>query len=135
MSVISWNDDYNVNVEIIDTQHRKLLELVRNLHSAVEARIDKESLKQLLVDLVEFTDTHFATEEQYMKEYEFPGYDVHCKEHEMLLGHMHDLVERVSSGKYPTFYSDYDVSNDWALVHIAQFDKGLGQFLNSKGVY
>ena len=49
--------------------------------------------------------------------------------------HMNDLVAMVSSGKYPTFYSDYDVSTDWALLHISEFDKDLGAFLNSKDVY
>lgn len=135
MPIVTWCDDYNVNVEEIDIQHRKILELVNNLHSSVEACIDKNDLKDLLVELVEFTRMHFSTEEQLMEKYDHPEREEHLSEHRILLQHMTDLVAVVSRGKYPTFYSDYDVSTDWAMVHISEFDKGLGAFLNSKDVY
>ncbi|MBL3529413.1 MAG: hemerythrin family protein [gamma proteobacterium endosymbiont of Lamellibrachia anaximandri] len=112
-----------------------MLELVNHLHTAVEACIDKNDLKTLLVDLVEFTRMHFSTEEQLMKKYDFPGFAKHHQEHRMLLKHLGYLVTAVSNGEYPTFYSDYDVSTDWALLHITDFDISLGAFLNSKNVY
>lgn len=135
MPIVTWCDEYNVNVEEIDTQHRKLLELVNDLHSSVEACVDKNDLKNLLIELLEFTKVHFSTEERFMKEYDYPELAEHHKEHRILLQHMDNLVAVVSSGRYPTFYSDYDVSSDWALVHISEFDKSLGIFLNSKNVY
>jgi len=135
MSTATWRDEYSVNVREIDVQHQKMLELVSDLHSAVEACIDKARLKDLLLELVEFTRMHFLSEEKWMKEYDYPELVKHHKEHRVLLHHMNDLVLAVSSGKYPTFYSDYDVSTDWALIHISEHDKSLGAFLNSKGVY
>jgi hemerythrin len=135
MPTVKWLDEYSVNVKGIDFQHQQLLELVNNLHAAVEACIDKNRLKDLLLELVEFTRMHFSTEEQLMKKYDYPDLVKHHKEHRILLHHMNDLVIAVSSGKYPTFYSDYDVSTDWALVHIAEHDKDLGAFLNDNGVY
>lgn len=135
MPIVTWCDDYNVNVEEIDVQHRTMLELVNNLHSAVEACIDKDDLKDLLGELVESTRVHFSTEEQLMNKYDYPEFAKHHQEHKMLLQHMNELVAAVSSGKHPTFYSDYDVSTDWALLHIFECDKSLGVFLNSKGVY
>jgi len=130
MPIFNWSEEYNVNVDKIDKQHRHLLLLVNNLHAAVEARIDKEELKTMLIELVEFTHTHFATEEQLMSKYNYPAQKAHHKEHKMLLKHLKDLVAGVSKGKYPTFYSDYDVSTDWALTHICAYDKPLGIFLN-----
>ncbi len=135
MPIVTWCDEYSVNVEEIDIQHQKMLELVNHLHSAVEACIDKNDLKTLLVDLVEFTRLHFSTEEQLMKKHDYPGFAKHHQEHRMLLKHLGYLVTAVSNGKYPTFYSDYDVSTDWALLHITDFDISLGAFLNSKNVY
>ena len=135
MPIVTWCDDYNVNVEEIDTQHQEMLELVNKLHSSVEACIDKNILKDLLVELVECTRIHFSTEEQLMEKYGFYEREEHLNEHRILLQHMIDLVAVVSRGKYPTFYSDYDISTDWALNHITDFDKSLGAFLNSKDVY
>lgn len=135
MPIVVWCDEYNVNVKEIDTQHQKMLELVNNLHTAVEACVDKNSLQNSLVELVDFTRMHFSTEEQLMKQYDYPELKKHHKEHRILLKHMSDLVVAVSNGQQPTFYSDYDVSSDWAMIHISEHDKSLGAFLNSKNVY
>ena len=135
MPIVTWSDEYNVNVEEIDLQHRRLLELVNNLHASVEARKEKDDLKAMLVELVEFTAEHFATEERLMQEHDYPEYKRHRKEHKTLLKHMNELVHMVSRGKSPTFYSDYDVSTDWALLHIAEQDKQMGEFLNGRGVF
>lgn len=135
MPAVIWNEEYSVNVKEIDVQHQKMLELVNDLHSAVGSCAEKNVLQNLLVELVDYTHTHFLAEEQLMKEYDYPELKKHHKEHKILIRHMSDLVVAVSSGQYPTFYSDYDVSTDWALIHIAEHDKSLGAFLNTKGVY
>ena len=84
MPIVSWCDDYSVNVEKIDDQHQNMLELVNNLHSSVEARIDKKELEALLIELVDFTRLHFSTEEQLMKDYNFPELERHHQEHRTL---------------------------------------------------
>ena len=135
MPIVTWSDSYSVNVEEIDEQHRKLLDLVNGLHAAVESSADKDELTDMLGDLVEFTRMHFSTEEKLMKKHGFPELKKHHKEHKLLLRYLVDLVDGVSGGKKLRFYSDYDVSTDWALIHIIECDKKLGAFLNSKGVY
>ncbi len=67
MPIFTWRDEHNINVEEIDIQHQKILELVNHLHSSVEACIDKKELLSQLIELVEFTRMHFATEEKLMK--------------------------------------------------------------------
>lgn len=135
MPIVTWSEEFSVNVKEIDAEHQQMLKLVNNLHAAVEDRIDKNTLQDLLVELVSFTHAHFSAEERLMKEHAYPEFVEHHKEHRILLRHMQDLVAAVSSGKYPTFYSDYDVSSDWALSHIFDHDKNLGAFLNTKGIY
>ena len=135
MPIVTWCDTYSVNVGEIDEQHKKLLDLVNKLHAAVESRAEKDELIVLLGDLLEFTRIHFSTEEKLMKRHDFPEFKKHHKEHKLLLRYLVDLVDAVSGGKKLRFYSDYDVSTDWALIHISACDKSLGAFLNSKGVY
>jgi len=135
MPIVTWCDDFSVNVALIDSEHRQMLELVNDLHSSVEACVDKSILRKKLVELVDFTRSHFSTEENLMKEHDYPGFARHYKEHRILLQHMDNLVKAVAAGKHPTFRSDYDISSDWALDHISGCDKSLGLFLNSKGVF
>lgn len=135
MPVVTWREEYKVNVREIDDQHKKMLQLVNHVHAAVEARINKDDLLDLLTALAEFTRVHFSTEERLMKKYDYPDLAKHHKEHKLLLRYLVDLMDAVSSGKKLTFYSDYDVSTDWVLIHISECDKSLGAFLNSKSVY
>ena len=135
MPILDWSDEYSINVAEIDSQHKKLLEHVNRLHAGVEAQIDKEDLRQLLLDLVEYAQFHFGFEEKLMREHGMEHMKRHHKEHKLLLRHLGHVVDAISAGKRPAFYSEYDVSNDWFLAHIRGFDRTMGAFLNSKGVY
>lgn len=135
MSTANWKDEYTVNVNEIDRQHKKMINLVTNIHVSVESRIDKDKLKILLNELVEYTRMHFSTEDKLMKKYAYPKFKKHHKEHKLLLKYLDQLVKAIEKGKHPTFYSDYDISSDWAIIHINDHDKELAVFLNSKNVY
>jgi len=135
MRLLVWSDDYSVNVAEIDGQHKQLLEHVNNLHTGVEAQIDKKDLLELLVELYDYTAFHFASEEKLMDQHGMKEVSKHQKEHELLLKHLEHICNAISNGKRPAFYSQFDVSNDWFLAHIMDFDKKMGAFLNSKGVY
>lgn len=135
MPIVTWSDENSINVAEIDNQHKKLIELVNEIHSAVESCADKEDLRNRLVNLTEFTRSHFDFEDALMKKHDYPDLIGHQKEHRLLIQHLEELVNAVSKGRKLTFYSDYDVSSDWALTHISEHDKSLGVFLNSKEVY
>ena len=135
MPVLVWSDEFSINVAEIDAQHKKLCDYVNRLHAGVEGRVDREDLRQLLVDLVEYARLHFATEERLMGKHGMSSASRHHKEHETLLRLLEDTVKSISEGNHPIFYSKYDVANDWFLAHIMDHDKKLGAFLNSKGVF
>ena len=135
MPILVWSDDYSINVAEIDGQHKKLLEHVNKLHAGVEAQIDRQDLHQRLVELYDYAAFHFASEEELMIQHGMKNVKKHHKEHKLLLRHLKHVCNAVSEGKRPAFYSQYDVSNDWFLAHIMDFDKKMGAFLNSKGMY
>jgi hemerythrin-like metal-binding protein len=135
MPIVSWSDEFSVNVKEIDLQHQQMLDIVNKLHTAVDRRKEQDFLNKLLIELFEHTKFHFSTEDTLMKKYEYPGYEQHLHEHRVLLQHLDNLIKAVTNGKNPTFSSDYDVSSDWVLIHIFKSDKDLGTFLNSQGVY
>ena len=135
MPIVNWSNEYSINVDEIDNQHQEMLGLVNNLHSSVESRTDKNILKKMLAELVVYTRMHFATEEQLMEQHDYPHHIEHKNEHRLLLQHLEFLLSAVSIGKYPTFFSDYDISTDWMFMHISGSDKKLGEFLNSQNVY
>jgi hemerythrin-like metal-binding protein len=135
MPIVEWSEEFSVNVKLIDNQHQQMLDIVNGLHTAVEASADKEILNKLLIDLYAHTRAHFSTEEELMKTHNYPGFEQHLHEHQVLLQQLDNLVTGISSGKNPILRSDYDISSDWVLIHIFKSDKELGTFLNAQGVY
>ena len=69
MPILVWSEEYSINVAEIDAQHKKLLEFVNKLHAGVAAEIDREELRGLFEDLVEYTRFHFESEEKLMAEH------------------------------------------------------------------
>ena len=81
MEHIEWDDKYSVGVRIIDSQHEKLFKLINTAVDNVNARVDSESISEILSELVDYSMVHFSTEEGYMREIGYDGIDFHKKEH------------------------------------------------------
>ena len=65
MALITWNEQYSVNVSEMDIQHQRLFELINQLHSAMLAGKGNETMDGILHGLKEYTITHFSAEEKY----------------------------------------------------------------------
>ena len=134
MPIITWKDEYNVNVAEIDAEHREMARLVNELNNAVEKRKTND-FKKAVSDLVAHTRKHFATEETLMLAHQYPDYRSHKSEHEHLLRALIELQHNLEGGRQPVFGPETDVSTDWVMLHIKGSDHALGEFLNSKNVY
>ena len=63
MALIAWNDSYSVKVKQMDEQHKKLVEMINQLHDAMKVGQGKQVVGDVLNALVSYTKTHFASEE------------------------------------------------------------------------
>ena len=72
------------NISGMDTQHRKLGEQVKALCEALKNGSTLNDLTGKLDDLLVFTDTHFADEEDLMRLYGYDGLDSHTQTHKRL---------------------------------------------------
>ncbi|MES9962039.1 MAG: bacteriohemerythrin [Candidatus Sedimenticola sp. 20ELBAFRAG] len=66
-----WDDAYNTGVDVIDHQHRRIVEYINTLYNAI-ARKDEASVADVMEQLTEYTIGHFAFEESLMEQC---GYD------------------------------------------------------------
>ena len=135
MSFTAWLDEYNVNVEEIDAQHRQLASLANELHLAVQSHRGPDELDELMRRFIALTREHFATEESLMVKYDYPGYPIHKAQHDDLLRQLVAFAKEVSGMSHGAFRFDFDVSSDWLMHHISESDQKLGHFLNRKNVF
>jgi hemerythrin len=134
MALITWSDTLSVSIKEIDEQHKKLVTMVNELHSAMGAGKGKEMMGPILSGLVDYTKTHFATEEKYMQKYGYPKYLLHKSEHDNLTKQVIDLNTQYQAGKAVVTVTIMNFLKDWLTKHIQETDKMYSPFLNAKGV-
>jgi hemerythrin len=134
MNLINWNDNLSVNIKEIDEQHKKLIDMVNNLHSAMGSGKGKEVMGKVLTGLVDYTKTHFAAEERLMERHAYAGYVNHKSQHDALTKQVIDLHAKFQESKTVVTVEVMNFLKDWLTNHIQNTDKKYSPFLNGKGI-
>lgn len=134
MSYMDWDQKFSVNVKEIDNQHKKLVDMVNELHEAMKMGKGKDIMEKVLAELVNYTASHFATEERLMTQYSYPQFALHKTEHDKLVQQVLSFQKDFNSGKVAITLDLMTFLRDWLANHILGTDKKIGAFLNEKGV-
>lgn len=134
MAILEWKVDLGVNITKIDEQHKKLVDLVNNLHEAMRTGKGKEVCGQVLKELADYTVYHFSTEEEFMKQNQYPDAENHVKAHKDLVAQVVEFQKGFEAGKIGLSMDLFDFLNKWLVDHIIGTDKKLGAFLRLKGI-
>lgn len=134
MPQIEWLDQYSIGVETIDNQHKELFERINRLLSACAQGEGKKVLPEVLNFLGEYVVFHFSTEEKYMREFLYPDYTWHKKEHDSFVDtykRFREEIEKEGTGVSAVIKTNRLVV-DWLKNHILGTDRKLGSFLKDK---
>lgn len=134
MALFVWSDKYSVNINEIDSQHKKLVDLLNSLHDSMKVGRGSEVLGKTLTELIQYVGTHFATEERLMSTHGYPEYKAHKAEHAKLTQKAIELQKDFQQGAPVITVEVLGFLRDWIQNHILGTDKKYSQFLNSKGV-
>jgi len=89
---IPWKDEYNLGIKNIDTQHKKLFELVNRLYDLEDSKSSKEELRVILYEFSDYVKVHFKEEEEYMLSIGFPGLEEHKKKHMQIVDNLTQII-------------------------------------------
>jgi hemerythrin-like metal-binding protein len=134
MSHIAWDEKYSVNIEVIDEQHKRIIEILGKLFEEMGKKKSPEVLKTILDQMVWYASEHFSTEEIFMTQYDFPGYAAHKKEHEAFKTKVVAFQKDFAAGKATLSMEVIHFLLGWLDHHILEVDKQYGPFLNEKGI-
>lgn len=122
MTFALWSSDYETGHPDVDRQHRRLFELVNELHDAMAKGHGREAMEPSLKTLAAYTLEHFATEEALMRTEGYPDLERHQDKHEALTHQVEELLLRFSKG-YLTLPSTLSrFLADWLKHHIREED-------------
>ncbi len=80
--MIEWDDKYSVGISIIDDEHKQLIGIINKAIAARQHSNNSEEIIEILNEMNKYALTHFADEEAYMVQFDYPDYEQHRKEHQ-----------------------------------------------------
>jgi len=128
---IAWDDRLKLDNEQVDTQHKRLFELLSELVGQCIDGSSTEKLRETLNFLTDYTVKHFYDEESIQVQYIFPDYKRHKQLHEDFKAEVCGLVQRFNESGSSKELSD-DVNRivvHWLINHIQQEDKKIGEHI------
>lgn len=134
MSLVRWKDEYLTQVEAIDSQHRRLIDLINGIYDLMRVGRDQESIAEALGEVVEYTRFHFGTEEKAMTETSYKGFEGHAAEHERLLDQIRELRRSLQDGRIVVSMNEMYFLKDWLINHIQGPDRGLAAHLMERAL-
>lgn len=135
MVLFEWNPAYSVKVEKFDEQHKKLVDLINQLHDTVRYGKGYTIIGIVLQSLIAYTGTHFADEVEMLQENGYPGLARQEAEHESFVKQLVEFQQKYQDGTVMLPMTVLIFLRDWLVEHIQGEDKKYGPFLNAKGIY
>lgn len=135
MPLFKWSAEYSVGVNEFDEQHKKLMGMINELHSAMKSGRSKEAFEPLFDGLIDYTTKHFRAEEKLMQEHSYLSYTVHQKEHTQLIMQVLEFWEKYKQGNIGLGVELLTFLTKWLQHHIKGTDKQYGAFFNAKGIH
>ena len=97
MSRIEWSDDFATGIHIIDAQHKRIVEYINQLDDVRESH-DRHQLMEVLINLIDYTLSHFAFEESLMEEAGYDAASIHKNTHDAFRNKIGQLRKQFESG-------------------------------------
>lgn len=132
MGKIAWDETLSVEVDEIDEDHKRLVELFNLLNEAVFSEYEDASIKYidaLLEELICLTVWHFRHEERLMIRYEYEKFDEHKAEHDDLIDSVRVLQKKFQDTNQSLTPTDITFLKDWLTSHILGQDMKMGFYL------
>ena len=115
MPLITWGPQLEFGISIIDSQHKRLVDMINKLDDAMKSGRGGQEVTNTLEGLVEYTHTHFRTEEGLLKDNGYEEFDLHCREHRIFTDQIEMVRLLVEGG------ADVNAKSvgGWAALHMA----------------
>lgn len=120
MAHLVWTADLDTGIGEIDRQHRRIATYINTLYD-LRASPDRQALSRVIADTAEYTESHFAFEENLLEQagYEFSG--PHKKVHELFIRRIVSVQQRFEAGE-DVADELHQVLSRWLFSHIRNED-------------
>lgn len=124
-----WQDRFNIGVDIIDREHKKLFNVINRIFAAINQDSNNEwACQEGIKYFKNHAIQHFAEEEEYMQSVNYSGYEMHKRIHDNFREKTLPALERELE---QTHFSEKSVNHfmgvcvGWLLGHTMTEDRAI----------
>ncbi len=129
MKDLIWDKALSVQIEEIDDDHRKLVDLYNILNHSVVEGDATDYIEAVMEELISCTVWHFRHEERLMLKYGYEGFAEHKSEHQGLIESAKELQQKLLQEGKAVSSEDIEFLEHWLIGHILGADMDLGSYL------
>ncbi|MGE4351698.1 MAG: bacteriohemerythrin [Bdellovibrionales bacterium] len=130
MPFLEWSDELSVKFRLMDTDHKRLMDLINKLYDANGQEGSHAAVESAIVQLIEATKLHFVHEETLMRKTAYPQFIPHKIEHDRLVKQLEDFQKRYAAGQVGLSPESVLFLRTWLFDHIKSVDVPLGAWLS-----
>jgi hemerythrin len=120
MVYIQWNDSFATGINVIDSQHKRIIHYINQLSDAQNLN-EPDLIGDVLINLVDYTLSHFAFEESLMDDVGYHAALIHKQTHDSFRDKIFYYKKRYTDGD-DVSQELLQLLNIWLVDHIKDDD-------------
>ncbi len=134
MPFMQWEQEYSVNIQSIDAQHKKMIDMINELYDFVKEGSERERLNETFLRLSVYTVKHFIYEETLFKKYGYADLTEHKRKHDELAERLTEFHKKYSVQKEEISEELLDFFKEAMFEHITKCDRKYIEYMSDHGV-
>lgn len=119
---MKWKSEYNTGIDIIDEQHRRIVDYINDLEIVLTTgNYQRHQVQDVLNNIIDYTQSHFTFEESLQEEAGYKYRVPHKRVHSLFIRKVENYRERFLAGDG----IEEDLHNllcNWLINHIRHDD-------------
>jgi hemerythrin-like metal-binding domain len=132
-----WKEDYCLNIDEIDAQHKRLLEIGDEVYDIAildDGYDHYDEIMNVIDKLLEYTEYHFNYEEKMLKELNYKELHDQEEEHYYYIYKIKSIASRedIDDNQRKTLLELLEFLSQWITNHIMVSDRKYADYLKQK---
>jgi len=114
---MKWSPEYNTGIDVIDDQHKRILDYINQ----IDQNTDRHHTKQILDDIIDYTQSHFTFEESLQEEAGYKYRVPHKRVHDLFIKKIELYRQQFEQGA-SIEHELHEILSKWLINHIQHDD-------------
>ena len=117
---MKWIPEYNTGIDVIDDQHKRILDYINEIVE-INDGTDRARVKQILDNIIDYTQSHFTFEESLQEEAGYNYRVPHKRVHDLFIKKIESYRDRFEMGQ--SIEGElHEVLSKWLINNIQRDD-------------